>query len=257
MAAFDRRNPTSVLITGASSGIGAALALAYAAEGARLALGGRDRKRLDEIVAACRAKGATVSGTAIDVTDRERMREWLHDTDRAAALDLVVANAGVSGGAAGDGESDEQARRIFDANLTGVLNTVHPAISAMRRRGYGQIAVMSSAASFRGFPGAPAYSASKAAVRAYGEALRGSLHRDGIAVSVICPGFVRSRMTDANPFPMPLLMDADKAARIIKRGLARNRARIGFPWPIHFASWLAGALPPALTDPLFRRLPEK
>lgn len=257
MTAFNGNGPASVLITGASSGIGAALALAYAAGGVRLALGGRNRERLNEIIAACTAQGATVVGTVIDVTDRQRMRDWLHDADRAAALDLVIANAGISGGTAGEGESEEQARRIFDANLTGVLNTVHPAIETMRRRGRGQIAVMSSAASFRGFPGAPAYSASKAAVRAYGEALRGALHSDGIAVSVICPGFVRSRMTGANPFRMPMLMDADRAARIIRRGLARNRARIGFPWPVYFTAWLTGMLSPSLTDPLFRRLPKK
>ena len=257
MTAFNQEKPASVLITGASSGIGAALALAYASDGVRLALGGRNRKRLGQVAAACTAKGAAATATIVDVTDRQRMRDWLYDADRTSALALVIANAGVSGGTAGDGESDEQAQRIFDANLTGVLNTVHPAIAAMRRRGRGQIAIMSSVASFRGFPGAPAYSASKAAVRTYGEALRGALRRDGIAVSVICPGFVRSRMTRANAFRMPLLMDADKAARIILRGLARDRARIAFPWPVYFAAWLAGTLPPALTDPLFRRLPEK
>jgi len=203
------------------------------------------------------AKGATVAVMVVDVTDCKNMRAWLHEADRAASLDLVVANAGISGGTSGGGESDEQARRIFDANVTGVLNTVHPAIEIMRRRARGQIAIMSSAASFRGIPGAPAYSASKAAVRAYGEALRGAVRREGIAVSVICPGFVRSRMTEANPFPMPFLMDTDKAARIIKRGLAQDRARIGFPWPLYLAAWLAGALPPALTDPIFRKLPEK
>jgi short-subunit dehydrogenase len=106
-------------------------------------------------------------------------------------------------------------------------------------------------------PSAPAYSASKAAVRGYGEALRGALAPSGIRVSVICPGFVRSRMTDANPFPMPFLMDASRAARIIRRRLERNKARIAFPWPTYFAAWLMGTLPPALTDPLFRKLPRK
>ena len=127
----------------------------------------------------------------------------------------------------------------------------------MQQRGHGQIALMSSAASFRGMPSAPAYSASKAAVRAYGEALRGTLAPAGIRVSVICPGFVRSRITGANRFRMPLLMDAGRAARIIRRGLARNKARIAFPFPTYFAAWLLGALPPGLTDPLVRKLPEK
>ena len=97
----------------------------------------------------------------------------------------------------------------------------------------------------------------KAAVRVWGEALRGELHEAGIGVSVICPGYVKSRMTAANSFHMPLLMEADRAARIIRRGLARNRARIAFPWRLYAAVWLISALPPSLTDPLLRRLPKK
>ena len=116
---------------------------------------------------------------------------------------------------------------------------------------------MSSLAGFRGFPGAPAYCASKAAVRVWGESLRGHLAREGIGVSVICPGFVKSPMTAVNQFPMPLLMDSDAAARRIQRGLARNRGRISFPWPLAAAAWLLGALPPAWTDPLLAKMPEK
>ncbi len=251
------QRPKSILITGASSGIGEALALEYAAAGVRLALGGRSEKRLARVADACRAKAATVDPIVLDVADEHAMRQWVERADNQAPLDLVIANAGISGGTSGGGEADTQARRIFDINVTGVLNTVLPAIPGMRSRGDGQIAIMSSAASFRGFPGAPAYSASKAAVRAYGEALRGSLRPDGIKVSVICPGFVRSRITRVNKFRMPLLMDADRAARIIRRGLAADKGRIAFPFPTYFTAWLAGALPPSLTDPFFRNLPEK
>lgn len=249
--------PKSILITGASSGIGEALALEYADAGVRLALGGRSEKRLARVADACRAKAATVDAIALDVADEHAMRQWIERADNQAPLDLVIANAGISGGTSGGGEADTQVRRIFDINVTGVLNTVLPAVTGMRSRGAGQIAIMSSAASFRGFPGAPAYSASKAAVRAYGEALRGSLRPDGIKVSVICPGFVRSRITRVNKFRMPLLMDADRAARIIRRGLAADKSRIAFPFPTYFTAWLAGALPPSLTDPFFRNLPEK
>jgi short-subunit dehydrogenase len=127
----------------------------------------------------------------------------------------------------------------------------------MRKRGRGHIAITSSIAGFRGMPGAPAYSASKAAVKAYGEALRGWLAADGVRVSVICPGYVESRMTAGNAFPMPFLMSAERAARIIKRGIEHNRARIVFPWPTATAAWLLGFLPPAWTDPLLTRLPKK
>ena len=250
------KDPGSILITGASSGIGAALADAYAAPGVALALTGRDEGRLAAVAGRCRGRGARVTMAALDVTDAAALGAWIAAVDEGAPLDLVIANAGISGGTQG-GEGAGQARRIFAVNLDGVLNTVLPAIPGMRARGHGQIALMSSLAGFRGFPGAPAYCASKAAVKAWGEALKGSLGADGVAVSVICPGFVRSPMTDVNPFPMPLIMDAGRAASIIRRGLARNRARIAFPWPMYCLVWLLAALPPWLVDPLFARLPEK
>ena len=112
-------------------------------------------------------------------------------------------------------------------------------------------------AAFRGLPGSPAYAASKAAVKTYGEGLRGWLAEDGVRVSVICPGFFASRMTAANRYPMPLIMPAERAAAIVMRGLARDKARIAFPWPIYFLAWLLGALPPAWTDPLLVRAPRK
>lgn len=249
--------PRSILITGASSGIGAALAEAYAGPSRRLALSGRDRGRLDEAAARCRAKGADVDVRVADVSDRAAMAGWIAAADARAPLDLVVANAGISGGTGGRGEEEARARDIFAVNLAGVLNTIWPAIAAMRPRGRGQIALVSSIAGFRGLPGAPAYSASKAAVKAYGEAMRGWLKPQGIAVSVICPGFVTSRMTADNRYPMPMIVSAEKAARIIVRGLARDKARIAFPFPIAFLAWLLGALPPAWTDPLLGRLPKK
>ena len=254
----DRGAPRAILITGASSGLGAALARAYAAPGATLALTGRDGERLEASAAACRAAGARVVAATLDVTDRTALATWIAATDDATPLDLAIANAGVSGGTeGGGGETDAQTRRIFAVNVEGVLNTVLPVVPRMRARGRGQIALMASLAAFRGLPGAPAYSASKAAVKAWGEALRGGLRGDGIAVSVICPGFVRTPMTDANPYPMPLLMDADRAARIIRRGLAANRARIAFPRPTYAFVRLLAALPPALADRLLGRLPEK
>ena len=250
------RNPRTILITGASSGLGAALADAYAADGIAFALNGRNEERLEAVAQRCRARGARTECAIIDVTDAAALAEWIADIDDRMPLDLVVANAGISGGTS-DGEGADQARRIFAVNLDGVLNTVLPVIPRMRARRRGQIALMSSLAAFRGLPGSPAYSGSKAAVKTWGEALRGALKRDGVEVSVICPGFVRTPMTDVNPYTMPMLMDAAAAAGLIKRRLARNHGRIAFPWPMYALVWFLGALPPVLTDPLFARLPEK
>ena len=250
-------DPRTILITGGSSGIGAALARHYAKPGRRILITGRDLGRLSAIVEAVRATDAEAQGVRMDVTDRAAMDRWIREIDAVQPIDLVIANAGISAGTGGGGETAEQARRIFAVNLDGVLNTVEPVIERMTGRGSGQIAIMSSLAAFRGFPGAPAYSASKAAVKTYGEALRGTLAPKGVRVCVLCPGFVKSAMTDANDFPMPLLMSAERAAKIIARGLARDRARIAFPFPMAFAAWLAGTLPPAAVDLVLSRLPEK
>ncbi|CAO3420506.1 SDR family NAD(P)-dependent oxidoreductase [Azospirillum doebereinerae] len=252
-----RSIPRSIVITGASSGIGEALALAYAAPGVTLALTGRDAARLEAVAGRCRAAGATVTAGLLDSADRAALAAWLAAVDSETPVDLVVANAGMSAGTGGGVESEDQARRILSVNLDGVLNTIHPLLPAMRARGRGQIALMASQASFRGLPGAPAYCASKAAVRVYGEALRGDLAGEGIGVSVICPGFVKSRMTAVNRFPMPFLMETDAAAQAIKRGLARNAARIGFPWPMVAAVWLLALLPPGWTDAALIKAPKK
>jgi short-subunit dehydrogenase len=127
----------------------------------------------------------------------------------------------------------------------------------MRARRRGQIGLMASLAAYRGLPGAPAYGASKAAVRVWGESLRGNLTKKGVGVSVIMPGFIKSQMTASNKFPMPFLMEADRAARIVRRGLERNRPRIAFPWPMACLAWFIGILSPALIDPLLARLPKK
>lgn len=251
--------PRSVLITGASSGLGAALAREYAQSGTTLFLSGRDPERLKTVAGHCAAAGAEVETRIVDVTDADAVRDWVLGCNRTRPLDLVIANAGVSGGTSGlrGAEPAAQVRRLFAVNLDGTLNTVLPILPAMSERGGGRIALVSSLAGYRGIPGAPAYCASKAAVKVFGEGLAGSLHPLGIGVSVICPGYVRTPMTDANDFPMPLLMDAERAARIIRRGLDRGRARIAFPWSMAVAVWLLQALPPSWIEPLLRRLPKK
>lgn len=251
------RNPRSILITGASSGIGEALALAYAAPGRHLALSGRNEARLAAVADAVRAAGAGVDAATHDVRDAAAMRDWIDRIDHTQPLDLVIANAGISSGMPGGRIDEATIRAVLATNIDGVLNTLHPAIAAMRPRRRGQLAIVASLAGFRGLPTAPAYAASKAAVRVYGEALRPLLAADGLTLSVVCPGFVDSRMTAGNRFPMPFKMTAERAARIVCRSLERNRARIAFPWPMAALVWLLAALPPGLTDLAIRRLPEK
>ncbi len=251
------QHPKSILITGASSGLGTALARRYAGPGIYLALSGRDSERLERVAKACREAGAAVQARTIDVVDKERLFVWIAEIDGQAPLDLVIANAGISAGTGGGGETGAQARRIVAVNVDGVLNTVLPALDLMRPRRRGQVAIVSSLAAFRGFPGAPAYCASKAAVRVWGEALRGELRGQGIGVSVICPGYVETPMTTVNKFPMPMLMSAEKAAGIIARGLAHGRGRIAFPWPMYALVRLIAALPLGVSDPLLSRLPKK
>lgn len=248
-----------ILITGASSGIGAALAEYYAAPDVCLNLSGRHEARLADIAAICREKGAAVETALVDVTDRDGMARWIERVDAAQPLDLVIANAGISGGTGGvmAGEPVDQAREIFDVNLTGVLNTVAPVLPRMIERGAGQIALISSLAGFRGYPSAPAYSASKGAVRFYGEALRGAVSKTGVKVNVVCPGFVVSRMTDANDFYMPMLMSADKAAAKIADGLSRNKGRIAFPLMLHCSAWFISVLPDCLAQKFLSHMPAK
>lgn len=249
--------PKSIIITGASSGLGASLALAYADKDIKLGLSGRDAQRLEQVADQCRAKGAIVEIATIDVTNAPAMEEWLTGFNNRYPVDLCIANAGISAGSGGGGESVEQATRIFDINLLGVLHTVEPLLPFMRTRGKGQIAIVSSVAGFRGLPTAPAYSVSKAAVRYYGQALRAALYRYGVSVSVICPGFIKTPMTDVNPFPMPFMVTAEKAADHIKRKLASGTKLIAFPWPLVWMSRIQNLLPDFILDKIYARVPAK
>jgi short-subunit dehydrogenase len=250
-------DPKCILITGASSGLGAALAHAYARPGIRLCLLGRDPARTATVADTCRARGAEVTSDTVDVTDAPALTQAIDAADRQQPIDLLIANAGISGGTAGGSESTDQTRRILATNVDGVLNTVAPLIEPMKRRRRGQIALMSSLASFRGLPGAPAYCASKAWVRVWGEGLRVDLAPAGVEVSIICPGYVDTPMTERNDFYMPLMMPAPRAAKIIVTGLQRNRSCIAFPRSAYFAIRLVAALPPSIMEPMLRNTPRK
>jgi short-subunit dehydrogenase len=250
------RDPRSILITGASTGIGAALARAYAAPRTQLALCGRDAARLAAVANMCRQHGAEVIEACIDVTDAAALATWIDNADRASPLELVIANAGIQGGLSRDGAGErlDELHRVVDVNFGGVSNTIHPVLSAMRRRRRGQIALVSSLAALRGLPYSPGYCASKAAVRIYGEALRSWLAAEGIGVSVVLPGFVETRLSQTVAGPKPLIMPAERAARIIRRGLAKGRRQIAFPYPLYLGMQLMRALPAAFVDRILRRV---
>jgi short-subunit dehydrogenase len=251
---------SAVAITGASSGLGRALAEVAAAPGVTLHLAGRDAARLEAAAEACRARGATVAAMALDVTDAAAAAAWIA---RAGRLDLVIANAGISGGTGGATEPAAQAQRIFATNVTGVLNTALPAIAAMAQQApgadgvRGRVAVVASIAAFVAAPGAPAYCASKSAVQRWAEALDATERRRGIRLHAVCPGYVRTPMTARNAFPMPFLMQPEDAARRTLAGIAKGRVRVAYPLPLYLMARLVGALPPSWRNALFSRVPDK
>lgn len=251
------KQPRTIVITGASGGLGAALAMHYAAPGVTLYLTGRNEYRLLQTARLCEELGASVQTAQLNIAEGEAMKAWLEAADAETPIDLVIANAGISAGTGNGGESAAQAREIFATNIDGVCHTIHPLIPHMIRRKRGQIALIASLAGVRGLPSSPAYSASKGWVRTYGEGLRGWLARANVEVSVVLPGFIKTPMTDVNPYKMPGLMSADEAASIIAKGLEKNKGRIAFPLRLFAPLWLMSCLPNALCDWFFARLPDK
>jgi len=245
----------AAVITGASSGLGASLAVAYAGPEVVLGLIGRDRERLAATAERCRSEGAAVEAAAIDVTEASAMADWLTAFDRSHPVDLVIANAGTSAGT-DPGAAFEPAAatsRQIAVNLLGVVNTVAPLLPGMCERKRGRVAIIASVAALRGLPYSPGYCASKAGARAYGEALRPLLREQGVGVSVVCPGFFTSRMTDRWEGPTPFLYSGERAARRVKRGIDRGRSRIDFPLPLVLGMRFCDLAPAVLGDAIMRR----
>lgn len=248
--------PKSVFITGASSGLGKALALDYAQKGITLHLCGRNKERLNDVAQMCRQKQAKVYTYIFDTTSEKNTEKAINQAYKNAPLDLVIANAGISGGVLGTDETVTSTRQIIQTNVFGTLNTVLPAIEEMKKRG-GQIALIASLAGYRGMGSCPAYSASKSCVKALGEALRGQNKYKKLHFTTICPGFIETPLTDKNQFYMPFLMKADKAARIIHKRLGKAPALIAFPWIMAFGAWFGSILPGWIARPIFASLPKK
>ena len=246
-----------VFLTGASSGIGEALARYYAGEGATLGLFARREAVLTRLAAALAP--ATVATYAGDVRDAAALaRAGADFIARFGVPDVVIGNAGISCGVL-TGEAGDMPvfKAIFDTNVQGLVHTFQPFMAAMTDSRHGVLAGVASVAGFRGLPGSGAYSASKAATIAYLESLRVELHRSGVSVVTICPGFVATPMTARNPYAMPFLLAPDKAARLIARAIERRRRFYVLPWQMKWVGRLLKLLPRPLYDLAFARAGRK
>lgn len=228
--------PRTILITGASSGIGAALARHYAAPGVTLHLAGRNAERLAEVVDECTRRGALCHPRSIDQANGDALIGWLDEVP-LAALDLAILNAGLvaTRSSLEAGERIEEIVAQVDVNLRGTLIAAQTIGQIMAQRGQGQIALMSSLNGLYPVVEAPTYSATKAGIIAYSTAAADWLEPRGVGVSVVCPGFVRTAIAERYDGPRPLEISADQAATIIATGLSRRRHTIAFPLPLVLA----------------------
>jgi len=242
--------PRVVFITGASAGIGAALAERFAAPGQRLGLVARRAERLAHVAARCRDRGAEVVTYPVDVSDLQAITAAASDfSARCGEVDVVIANAGVSRRESDPREWGHALSEVMAVNLLGVVHTLAPFVEAMEARGRGSLVAISSVAGFRGIPDAGAYCASKAAVNAWMESLRVRLS-GRVHVMTVCPGFIATDMTASNRFRMPWLRSAEYAAERITRGVRRETSTLVFPWQMAWLMRVVRLLPPSIYDRL-------
>ena len=248
----------AVFITGASSGIGAALARAYAARGTTLGLCARRGELLDSLIAGLPNPQAH-RRYVLDVTDAPALHAAAADFCSGVGLpDVVVANAGISAGTLTEHEEDLAAfRRVIEVNVFGMAAAFAPFAAAMGARGSGRLVGIASVAGIRGLPGAEAYSASKAAAISYLESLRLELRASGVMVVTIVPGYIESPMTAVNPYPMPFILPVDDAARRFIRSIDRGTSYAVIPWQMGVVAKALRLMPNWLYDRLFAGAPRK
>ncbi len=246
----------NVFITGASSGIGGALAREFARRGARLGLVARRSEVLAQLASEL---GPACRTYALDVTDREAIIAAGRDFDSfCGGADIVIANAGISTGVCTDEHEDlEVFDQVLATNLTGMVNTFHPFIKPMRQRGQGTLVGIASVAGIRGLPGTEAYCPSKAGAINYCESLRVRLRTKGIRVVTLAPGFVRTPMTQDNPYSMPFLMDPEPFAARAVDAILRGRSFVVIPWQMAWIARILRVLPDRIFDRIFARRPHK
>lgn len=237
----------NVFITGASSGIGAALANEFAKRGACLGLVARRRDALDRIKAALPGKHHTY---IVDVTDKDALINVARTFDASVGgTDIVIANAGISVGVKTEFYEDlDQFARVLDTNVLGMASTFHPFIAGMKARGRGTLVGIASVAGIRGLPGSDAYCASKAAAIVYCESLRVEMAKYGIKVVTISPGFIRTTLTKKNPYQMPFLMDVDAFAERAADAIVAGVRYRTIPWQMGWVTALLKFMPRWLFD---------
>jgi short-subunit dehydrogenase len=248
--------PLRVFITGASSGIGKALVLEYANRGATLGLVARRADLLQELA---RSLPVTCVTYAVDVRDTAALSQACTSfIERHGLADIVIANAGVSTGTLTEHAGDiEVFQETLDINVGGIVKTFQPFLPGMVRARHGALVGIASIAGFRGLPGAGAYSASKAAVISYLESLRVELRGTRVDVITVCPGYIDTPMTQRNPYYMPFLMSAEKAARIIARAIERRQSFLVFPWQMIPVAYVFKFMPRFLYEFFLARAPHK
>lgn len=246
--------PLAVFITGASSGLGAALARHYGNMGATLGLCGRREEALRQVAA-----GLNAQCFIADVRDAQAMQAVAGKFVEAAGVpDIVIGCAGISVGTLTEEKSDLPVfQAVMDANVMGLVHTFHPFIAPMQAAGKGVLCGIASVAGVRGLPGGGAYSASKAAARVYLESLRLELKSSGMDVITVSPGYIETPMTHVNPYPMPFRMSAETAAAKIARLIEKRRPESTIPWQMNLVAHLMRCLPRALHDRLFEQAPRK
>ncbi len=256
MSSTTSHDPQLVVITGASSGLGLALAHHYLERGAIVATIARRRELLQNL---SEQFPEQVHVYALDVRDAEAMRAAAQDFIASHGVpDIVIANAGVSiGTLTRHAEDNDVFQHVMDANVMGVVKTFQPFVEAMRKAGNGRLVGIASVAGFRGLPGAGAYSASKAALISCLESLRIEMRSSGVKVVTICPGYIRTPMTDINPYPMPFMLEVDDAARRIARVIESGKSFAVVPWQMALVGHVLKLLPNWLYDALFSRAPHK
>ncbi len=251
-AVSDYSSPRTIAITGASSGLGRALAVEFAGPHTTLLLHGRDAARLRAVGDACEAAGSRVVLVVADIVNTDDfMGQWTGAL-QASPPDLLIINAGVTNSAGPDGETWDDIARVIDVNFRGALATLSCALPVFRAARRGQVALISSLAARVGMPVTPTYAATKAALSSYGDSMRSLLAPQGIALSVVSPGFVDTPMSAGFPAGTPFMISPEVAARRIRRGLADNRGRISFPWPLALGMWLLGMLPAPMAQIVLR-----